>query len=461
MSIQASPSIPQRIRDMNDIYFHMGPSITVALAAAVFGTRFFWIIRKYSVNIFFRDQWDYLTLFFNHQSSIRHLFFWEHGPHREGIGLLPDKFLYPLFHWDARVDSYLIGGAIFAAMVLALLLKYRLFGSLSYSDVAIPVIFLTMAQHETLLSTPNPAHSGFPLLLIVIYCLALLAKKRLLRYVLVLALNFLLINTGFGIFMAAVTIGFFALECYWSWRGITPVPFFQVFTGLCIAVASLASFFFHYIFQSAAGCFELPHSNWLNYPQFMGLLLSAFVVPKPLTFSMEMIVLGAGILLLMAAVLCWHILHLLKSPLPEMHLIGGTLIGFSLLFAANNAVGRQCLGPEQAFSSRYSTLLIPAFLGLYLFLLSKSWFGMRNLVLALWVILLLPSSLIVPEADINWYSGGKSSWAECYRRTGSTRYCDESTHFVLYPVPATTHLQEKLDYLKQNHLNLFAAPVHK
>jgi hypothetical protein len=463
MSTRAHPLISEPVREANIDQYLNGPMIAVALVAIGLGARLFWIIRKYSVNIFFMDQWDYLTLFFNHQSTIRHLFFWEHGPHREGVGLLPDKFLYPLFHWDARVDSYLIGGAIFVAMLLALRLKYLLFGSMSYSDVAIPVTFLTVAQHETLLSTPNPAHSGFPLLLIVLYCLALLAHTRSLQYGLVLLLNFLLINTGFGIFMAAVTIGFFLLECYWSWRGIKSVPFSKAFTALCLAIASLASFFFHYIFQSAAGCFELPHDNWLNYPQFMGVLLSAFVVPRPLTLSMRIIVLGAGILLLMVAVLCWQIVHLLKSPAPEVHLVGAALIGFSLLFAANNAVGRQCLGMEQAFSSRYCTLLIPAFLGMYFFLLSQSWFGMRNILLAVWVILLLPSSLMIPYADINWYSAGKRQWADCYRQTGSIHYCDESTHFVLYPAPSLTHLQEKLDYLKQNHLTLFAKwpPVRK
>jgi hypothetical protein len=446
---------------MNDSHSCIGPAIAVALFAAVLGTRFFLIIRKYSVNIFFSDQWDYLIPFFQHKTTVSNLFRWEHAPHREGIGLLPDKFLYPLTHWDARVDSYLIGGAIFIAMLLALRLKYRLFGSLSYSDVAIPIIFLTMEQHETLLATPNPAHSGFPLLLIILYCLAILARNRLLRYAIVLPLNFLLIYTGFGIFMAAVTIGFFFLECYWSARNMTSVPFLQAFIGLFLATASLASFFFHYIFQSAVGCFELPHNNWLNYPQFMGLLLSAFVVPRPLTLSMEIIVLGAGILLLTVAALCWHLLHLLKSPLPETHLIGGVLIGFSLLFAATNAVGRQCLGPEQPFSSRYSTLIIPAFLGIYFFLLSKAWFGMRNLVLALWVILLLPSSLVIPVTEINWYSGGKSRWADCYRHTSNVRYCDEFSHFAIYPSPAATHLQEKLDYLKQNHLNLFADPAPK
>jgi hypothetical protein len=446
---------------MNHGRSRIGLAIAIALFATVLGTRFFLIIRKYSVNIFFSDQWDYLIPFFQHKATVLNLFLWQHGPHREGIGLFPDKFLYPLTHWDARVDSYLIGGAIFIAMLLALRLKYSIFGSLSYSDVAIPVIFLTIEQHETLLITPNPAHSGFPLLLIVLYCLALLVRQRLLRYATVLSLNFLLIYTGFGIFMAAVTIGFFALECYWSARHITSVSFAQPLIGLVLAGASLASFFRHYIFQSAVGCFELPHDKWLNYPQFMGLLLSAFVVPRPLTLSRGMIVLGAAILLLLMGILCWHLLHLLKSPLPEMHLIGAVLIGFSLLFAANNAVGRQCLGAEQAFSSRYSTLLIPAFLGIYFFLLSRPWFGIRNLVLALWVILLLPASLVTPVAEINWYSDGKRQWVNCYRRTGNISYCDESAHFVIYPPPleGATHLQEKLDYLKQNHLNLFADPV--
>src|SRR6202051_923979 len=167
--IQASPPTSEPHQIMNDIRSRIGPAIAVALFAAVLGTRFFWIIRKYSVNIFFMDQWDYLTPFFQQKATFANLFFLEHGPHREGIGLLPDKFLYPLTHWDVRVDSYLIGGALFIAMLLALRLKYRLFGSLSYTDVAIrvlrrrprlcgsishpdvttPVNFLNMEHHES------------------------------------------------------------------------------------------------------------------------------------------------------------------------------------------------------------------------------------------------------------------------------------------------------------------------
>jgi len=50
---------------------------------------------KYSINVFFYDQWSYLTPFFRHQPSLAELFFWQHGEHYEGVGLIADKFLYP------------------------------------------------------------------------------------------------------------------------------------------------------------------------------------------------------------------------------------------------------------------------------------------------------------------------------------------------------------------------------
>ena len=75
--------------------------------------------------------------------------------------------------------------------------------------------------------------------MIMLYCLALLSHNRLLRYLLVLALDFLLVYTGFGIFMGVVTVGVFLLECYWSWHHMTSAPFRLALAGLFMAVASL------------------------------------------------------------------------------------------------------------------------------------------------------------------------------------------------------------------------------
>jgi hypothetical protein len=438
------------------------PAFAVAGVMAALGARFFLVISQYSVNVFFYDQWDFLTPFFRHQPGIAELFFWQHGPHREGIGLIADRFLYPLTHWNARTDSFLIGGSIFAAMLLALLLKRKLYGPLSYSDLAIPLIFLTLQQYEAVVSTPNPGYSGFPLLMMMLYCVALLGRNRWLRYSLVLALNFLLIYTGFGFFMGVVTVGVFLLECYWSWCQMTSVPFPQALTGLLVAVASVASFFVHYTFSPAADCFQVPRSHLLQYPGFMALMFSAFVVPRHPSVSWGMMLLGAAILLGMAAVLGWHLLHLRRCAGPDPHLIGGVLLGYSLLFSANAAIGRLCLGLRGAYTSRYVTLLIPAFLALYFYLLSKPWRGKRNLVLAIWILLLLPSAMHKPRFEMRWFSDGKRAWANCYVRTENIRYCDQSTNFAVYPLPPEqTGLQQKLDYLKQHRLNLFYEPSPK
>jgi len=459
MSIQASPPIVEPNPDMNVSRYRIGPAIAVALFAVVLGSRFFWIIRKYSVNIFFLDQWDYLTPFFQQKATFANLFFLEHGPHREGVGLLADKFLYPLTHWNARVDSFVIGALAFASMLVALRLRYLLYGALSYSDIAIPAIFLTMQQYEMVLFAPNPSHSHFPLFMILLYCMALLSSNRLMRYAGILFLNVLLIYTGFGIFMGVITLCIFFLECYWSCRHMIEVPFAYPFTALLIATASLASFFLRYVWQSAVGCFELPHDHWLQYPQFMALMFSAFVVPGRMTVTSGKRIIGWAILLLVIIALRHHILRLLKSPKSQNHLIGAVLLSFSLLFAANTAIGRCCLGPAVALSSRYMPLLIPAFLAIYFYLLSKSWADKRKLIVPALVILILPATLSIPRNSIRPYIDGKRRWANCYVRTGDLHYCDKSSNFVIFPDPERTNLQQKLDYLRQNHLNLFAEPL--
>jgi len=445
-----------------DSRLRIGPALAVALAIVALGARFFLVISKYSVNVFFFDQWDFLSPFFHQQSSIAELFFLQPGIQREGIGLFADKFLYPLTHWNARTDPFFIGACLFAAMLLALRLKCKLYGPLSYSDVAIPAIFLTLAQFEVVFNAPNPAYSGLPMLMMLLYCVALLGRNRLLSYVLVLSLNFLLIYTGYGLFMGAITLGVLLLECYWSWRHMTSVPFGQALAGLGVAAASLASFFVHYQPLAGADCFEIPHRHLLlQYPRFMALMFSTFVVPRPFLLSSGVTMLGETILIVLGAVFCLHLLHLLKSPRPASHLIGAILVSFSLLFAASAAVGRLCLGPYAAFTSRYCTLLIPAFLAIYFYLLSKSWRGMRNLILVLWVILLLPAAIFLPRMNIHWFADGKRNWANCYVRTENIRYCDQSTNFVIYPHPEQTGLQQKLDYLEQHRLNLFAEPAPK
>ena len=121
-------------------------------------------------------------------------------------------------------------------------------------------MFLTLTQYEAFIGAPDPAYSALPLLLIFMCCVVLLLPNRLLRYTLILLLNFFLIFTGFGIFMGVITLGVFGLNCYWRLRRIISEPFWHSIAGLILAASSLGAFFLHYTFDPAVSCFEFPQA---------------------------------------------------------------------------------------------------------------------------------------------------------------------------------------------------------
>jgi hypothetical protein len=431
------------------------PTVVIAAAIVALGFTFFRYTLKYSVNVLYWDQWDFLTPLFHQSWGLRELFLEQLGPHREGVGLIADSVLYAMTHWNTRAESIMIAGFIFLAMLLSLALKRNLFGPITYSDLAIPLMFLTLAQWETLTGTPNPAHSSFPLVMIMLYCLALLLRNRLLRYGLVLLLNFLLIYTGFGLFMGVITLGIFALEVYWQLRRMPPRTLALPFAGFIVAGASLGSFFFRYKFLPAADCFVFPYHPVTAYWSFIALMFWEFVGPA----NHWVVGTSVGTILLVFAGMVLSVqarnLVMLERP-PLNALIVAVLLGYSLLFTIGSAVGRVCLGRQAAETSRYTTLLIPAFLALYFYLLSLSHVRLRKLALGLFVAMLIPSALTVRKGA-HWIADGKRAWATCYLQSENIDYCDTSVRFKIHPYPEYNNgLKEKLDYLKQHRLNLFA-----
>ncbi len=432
------------------------PSIAVAAAVLALGYNFFGFIAKYSVNVLFFDEWDFLGPLFRGHATLPELFLEQLGPHREGLGLVADKWLYAATNWNVRAESFMIGGFVFAAMLLALLLKRRLFGCVSYLDVSIPFMFLTLAQFETLIGTPNAAHSAIPLAMLMAYCLALLQRTAFLRYGAVLALNLFSIYTGFGVFLGIVTIGVFALECYWRLRRLTSIPLAVPAAALVVASASFGSFFIRYRFAPAVPCFDFPRHDLASYPRFMALMFSNYT---GLRISVLPAATGAAILLCSAVVLAVQTRRFAaRDCTRDRSLIVGVLLSFSMLFAGGAAVGRVCLGLGAADASRYATLLIPAFLGLYLYLLSISSRMWRTMAVGALAVLIVPNALRVPPAA-RWFAEGKHAWSACYLQTESIEHCDKATRFVIYPHPEKTGLRQKLEYLKQRRLSFYAEPA--
>jgi hypothetical protein len=270
----------------------------------------------------------------------------------------------------------------------------------------------------------------------------------------VLAINLLLIYTGFGVFMGLTTIGVFMLESYRSWREATPsgVPL----AGLFIACISLGSFFTNYTFQTSVSCFEFPHHDLSAYPWFMTLMFSTFSgIGSPLGFAT---VLGSAALLAGVWILIDQLRRLLQADQASrrLHLTLFVMLTYSLLFCVNTAIGRVCLGlPAHAQSSRYATLLIPAFLALYFYTLTVRSTAVRNGVVGLLTLALIQGHLHVAEGP-SWMADGKRAWVSCYLATEDIAYCDSTTKFPIYPDPERTQLKKKLDYLKDRGLNLFS-----
>lgn len=430
------------------------PVIVVSTVFLAIGFRLALTVWRYSVNIIFWDQWDFYTPLFNHASLWR-IFTWQHGPHREGIGLVLDKFVLEFTRWNSRAEALFMVGTLCAAAVVALSLKQKLFGRLDYSDIVIPCLFLTFAQMEALVGEANPSYSAIPELLIGLYCLAWMLPKPGARYAAVLVLNFLLIYTGFGFFMGVVTVGILLFDLRRAFRAESKSPSFPA-VALLLATASLAGFFYHYRWDPAVPCFHFPDAHPLNYPWFIGLMMSYFLGLRAVVLAS---VAGSFLALAAFVILIWHGVRLWRGrEWAAADLTVVILLGFSLLFTANAAVGRVCLGmPEAAQFSRYMGLLVPAFLGIYFHLFTWRKSTLRTALLVLFVVGLIPATLRMPSGySPQVVSVGKQAWKTCILQSGNIDYCDQATGFPLHPNPRGTRLLEKLQFLQQNRLNLFS-----
>jgi hypothetical protein len=422
------------------------------------GVRFFRLISRYAVNVLFWDQWDLddATLFQHH--SIWEMFRWQHGPHRQGLGALLQKLIGPWIHWNSRYEAFVIGAFIVGTAVLALLLKVRLYGTINYSDVIIPLLFLTPRQYETLVFAANPAHGSLPSLLAILYCFCWLIRSRRWKYICVLLVNFLSIYTGFGIFIGLVTPALLALDYYANIRHLVPRYRWGNGAALAISIVSLASFFVGYKFWPAVDCFSPAPKNPVVYLRFVALMFAnaAGLVMLSPTYP---ILIGSVVLLLFLVGLAVVAKRLLTQGTDAWTRDAAiaALLAYCAVFCLNTAYGRLCLGIWAAAVSRYVPYVVLGLFGLYLYALSSHSRNLRvPLVLVVLVLAMLSARLGRDNARLlGRYSNGKRAWRECYFARHDINECDTLTHFRIHPHPEATRLQEKLDFLEHSHLNLY------
>ena len=426
-------------------------AVYVALSA-----RLLVLIFHYAVNVFFMDQWEFneATLFQKH--TLWEMFRWQHGPHRQGLGAIVTYLLDPMFHWNSRTESFLVGAIVILTAGCAIWLKYRLFGSFTIFDVSIPLILLTPLQYETLFVTANLAHGPIPLLLVVVFCIAWTIPSVSFRLALALLLNFFAIHTGFGFFLGLITPVVLVAD-YWlnlrhSRKGRPSLLF-----SLLVSVASLALFFANYHFETSVDCSPNLFRSPSTYAQFLWLMYANTLGAK----GQGLFAVAVGIVLLAAvvAVLFMSAAMLRTSTASDrpIHLVSGILLAFCLLFSVNAAYGRSCLAIHVAQVSRYVIYMECGLLGLYFFLLTLPSSVFRRMVLLIMSIALIGTIPIrwQDRAVMNFIRSAKSNWSACYIRFEDVRGCNHAVGYGVYP-NLDRDLKGKLEFLKQSKQNLYA-----
>lgn len=430
----------------------------IAILSTLLARTLYQLLDVYSVNIIFWDQFDFMTPFFLKQNAWT-MFTWQHGPHRQGLGELLTWVVVQLSGWNTRAESYMIFGVLLVSLLMVLLVKRKLIGHFQLVDLIIPFIVLNKYQWEQFIVTPNVSHSVLPLLLIFVYVLSWMIPNKPWRYTIVILINFLLLFTGFGLFMGFITAAVFGLELITGIRKHQKSLVFFLVIGFSGAVSSLYLFTCGYKFSPAVACFGFQWDYMLRYPIYIGLMLAKFVGINYSMNPVQAIVVGLLILAAFMAAFAWNLRTYFLDPSnpDQTHKIITILLGFSLVFAAFTSVGRICLGLNQAQSSRYMTLLIPGFIGL---LLTISKIRIQKISVALSVLLafslvktILPFDSDEQDSIVNFYEG-KTKWKECYLLSGDYPGCNERTGFSVYPADQERVI-DRLIFFETNHQNLF------
>jgi hypothetical protein len=422
----------------------------VAVVFAALAFRLFRLTASHAVNIFFWDEWDFndATLFEHH--SLWEIFRFQHGPHRQGLGGVLAALVEPLFRWNSRGEAFLVTGIVVIAGLAMLYLKYRLFGSLQWTDAAIPMIAFSPAQWEALWNTVNLAHGVLPVLLIVLYCVAWTWRSKRAKYALIVLLNFLILYTGFGFFIGLLTPVLLWAQ-YRADRDKIAASW------MVVSVACLASFFAGYRNQSASGCASLFSAPPVDYFRFLSLM---FATPFGMRGTGFVSTLVGGIVLAAVAgiaVVNWKQVLRGGGERPALHLVLAILSAYSILFCAAATLGRTCTGLPEAHTSRYANYEQLAVLSLYFCALAFRPPRWRVNLPAVLLVLLIPSLFITSSdaADMAALFELKTGWRTCYLSGRPADDCDNENG-AIYPYPERTHLQRKLDYLRATRQNLFS-----
>jgi hypothetical protein len=420
----------------------------------------FYFIDKYAVNILFWDHWDLYDPFFRHADFVD-IFTKQHGPHRQGIGFILTYFIDTLSHWNTRIICFTIW-LIFLTIAFG---YYKITSSLfkhpSFKFFDLIIFLIALNPVQIILTTPNISHGPMPALLVMLFCFVLLIKNFYVRNATLLIINFNAIYSGFGIFLGAITPILFIYEAICFYKVKDNNKFYVSLFCLITSLFFIYLFFIDYHWQTSNPNFQFPYPRpWeyiyfvvLSYAGFLGIPGHAF-----LSYFIGFIIFGT---------LCYMVIKqsifLFKSTrknIDEKQLIINKIIliltTFSLLFIFSTAVGRIQFGIVSGQSTRYMIYLAPSIIAIYLHIKSSS-----NRYKSIIIIMMLFTLVLLElfgnnslEVTIQ-FSGKKQEWKNNYLQFEKIEMANQLSSFKIHPNEKSTDMKNKLQYLKENKLNLF------
>ena len=437
--------------------------VFIALLGLGLAVRLFVVVERTASDLIFWDQWDFLSPLFEERGAWA-MFTRQHGPHREGLGGLVVAALFRLSPWNGAVLARFAALALCLAAVLAVLCAWRLAARPRWFDAALPLLFIAPTASESYAGPSNPAHGPLPLLLALTAALLLCQRASIARALALGLLAASAVYTGFAILLVPPLALIQLVEGARATRRQERPLALASFAAVAFALASLVSFSIGYQLIPAAACYRFPAPQPWRYLPFAGLqLLRPFTsYGAHLGLPLE---LGASVLLCAAIALVAASLRELlggaRSALPGQGAPRAApiflLASFSLLFALDAAVGRVCLGMATAGSTRYVPYALPMATAAFLWFRTASLSpglvratGPALAALALVANLSQHASL----AEARMFHEWKESWSACYLARHQLDGCNRDFKPV-YPEPAVTGQQRKLDFLEARHLSLF------
>jgi len=442
------------VRPLKDLVSKHRQSCIVLLVACTTGfmaVRLAWLVNRYAVDLLYWDEWDLWEGLF-HKADVWTLWRLQWGPQRQGLAQWIIAIVAWLSDWNVRAEAFATVFIVLLAVGVGLVMARTLRGRWSLGDCLIPVALLSVSLVAVATVAPNLSHGPLPLLLVMVCAYFAQAKNERTRVIGIAVSLAIGIQTGFTWFLAIVVVPLLLVLLLAAIRSGRPARYHVL--GLVLVVASLAVFFYGFVFEPAVACFRFPDPKPWRYLGFMGVMVqrvTEFTSKGGRPLGILGVLLGLGLVLWSG----WTTLVTFgKDRLASSVLV---LSAFSLTFAANTAVGRLCLGENAGAAGRYVPYMLPLVIAAYLFV--SLWPKFRRvrpaIIIAFFAIAFVKETVLARSAlvEADHYARIKASFRECYLGTATLAAC--SAKWPIHPDPRATMMQEKLDYLRDHRLGLF------